>query len=970
MSNQLQRLLRGWMAVGLAASSLAIGAFTSASPAGGEAATPAPFVRLPAGASPHLPAGARFAGRLADGRQIRLDVILRLPDPDALRAFVAALSDPRSPYFHRFLKAGQFGPLFGPSEATVAEVERALRATGLTPGPVARDHLAIPVVGTVGDVERAFHTSLAGYRLPNGRIAYANAAAPEVPANIAPLLAGVLGLNDLYAVHSQLVRAPAGSRRLSASPRAGGEATSGPQPCSEAADTGSYTANELAAYYGMSSLYGLGDLGQGVHIAVAEFEPDDPADIAAYQNCYRTDAVVDYTEVDGGAGTGPGGGEAALDIEDLIGLAPRATIDVYQAPNSGDTAAYDLYDAIVTGDDPVVSTSWGECELDSDPALLAEEQTLFTQAATQGETVVAAAGDTGSTDCLDDPGTVHGAMPSVDDPASQPGVVGVGGTSIQPDSEDVWNDNSGSGGGGVSATWCMPAYEDRPALPGVISADSQNDAPKCGATDPYLRQVPDVSADADPYTGYAIYYDGSWDGGFGGTSAAAPLWAAVAALTDSSPFCSFYGSGTPGALPGGLYAVAASAYGSAFYDVTGGNNDYTPSKYVGGLYPATKGYDMASGLGTPLVTAYGASGAPDYFNPGFAALMCHAYGARNTSAKITAISPASGLSTSSTAVRITGSGFLPLAGADQIEVGARWLTAVTCTTTTSCTATVSPSSNAGVVGVRIDVEDLAVTNTVQFTYNPVGYWLASADGQVSAVGNAAAFGGVRVSGTAALAGIAATPGAKGYWLVGRNGAVYPEGDAHFEGDLPAIGVEVDDIVAIASTGDGRGYWLIGADGGEFAFGDARYHGSVPGVGIRVDDIVGMVATSDGGGYWMVGADGGVFAFGDAHYVGSLPGLGVHVDDVRAMIASPTRGGYILVGGDGGTFILGSGVHYFGSLPGHGVHVSDIVGLALTPDAQGYWLAGSNGATYAFGDGKQFATPGGAAANLPIVAIAS
>jgi hypothetical protein len=965
------------MAVGLLASSLAIVSFISASPADGQLAAAGPLVRLAANASPHLPAGARLIGPLSVRRRIRLDVTLSLPDPSAVSSFVSGLSDPRSPFFHRFLKAGQFGQLFGPSEATVAAVESALRSAGLDPGPVASDHLAIPVVGTVGDIERAFHTSLLDYQLTSGRIAYTNSRPPEVRAGIAPLLAGVLGLNNLDTVHSQLIRSLAKVPQLHVSRRPSGAAIAGPQPCSGAEDLvvlGSYTANELAAYYSMSPLYSLGDFGQGVHVALAEFEPNEPSDIAAYQACYGTDAIVNYKEVDGGAGAGYGSGEAALDIEDLIGLAPRATIDVYQEPNGGDVDTYDLYAAIVNDDvDQVVSTSWGECELDSDAPLLADEQTLFMEAATEGQTVFAAAGDTGSTDCLADPGTTHAATPSVDDPASQPGVVGVGGTSIGLGSETVWNNSiyqDGAGGGGVSATWCMPSYQDRADIVGVINGDSREDATACGMSDPYLREVPDVSADADPDTGYIIYFDRSWLP-IGGTSAAAPLLAAVAALTDSSPFCSFYGSGTPGGLPEGLYAIAAGAsYGSAFYDVTNGENDYTPSGYRGGLYPSTKGYDMASGLGTPFVTAHTTSGSPNLFDPGLAALMCHAYGTRNLSAKITSVSPASGLSTSSTEVTITGSGFLPVKGAEEIEVGTRWLTSITCATTTTCTATIPPSSSPGVVNVRVDVEDFALTASAQFKYVPVGYWLASADGEVSAVGNSPALGSVRVSGTAAVAGIAATPDAKGYWLVGRNGAVYPKGDAHFEGDLPAIGIDVDDIVAIASTGDGHGYWLIGGDGGEFAFGDAKYHGSVPGVGVRVDDIVGMVATSNGGGYWMVGGDGGVFAFGNAHYVGSLPGIGVHVDDIRAMIASPTRGGYILVGIDGGTFILGSGVRYFGSLPGRRIHVKDIVGLALTPDAAGYWLAGANGATYAFGDGKQFATPGGAAANLPIVAIAS
>ena len=97
-----------------------------------------------------------------------------------------------------------------------------------------------------------------------------------------------------------------------------------------------YTAPEIASAYGFDGLFDAGDEGQGVTIAVYELESDDPADLAAYRSCYGTDTTIRYVEVDGGPEptTGPGSGEAALDIEQLIGLAPRARLLVYQGPNS------------------------------------------------------------------------------------------------------------------------------------------------------------------------------------------------------------------------------------------------------------------------------------------------------------------------------------------------------------------------------------------------------------------------------------------------------------------------------------------------------------------------------------------------------------------------------------------------------------------------------------------------------------
>ena len=142
--------------------------------------------------------------------------------------------------------------------------------------------------------------------------------------------------------------------------------TGGPQPCStavtDAPDNDAYTADQIASAYNFSSLYGAGDEGAGITVALFELEPNLTSDIAAYQTCYGTSATVNYIKEDGGAGTGAGEGEAALDIEDIIGLAPKATIDVYQAPNS-DTGLIDNYTAIVDEDTAqVVSTSWGECE--------------------------------------------------------------------------------------------------------------------------------------------------------------------------------------------------------------------------------------------------------------------------------------------------------------------------------------------------------------------------------------------------------------------------------------------------------------------------------------------------------------------------------------------------------------------------------------------------------------------------------
>lgn len=706
------------------------GLLVAVNSAAAQGAVSPPPVRV--GVRPALPSAATELGALSPSAKLNLVVTLKVRDQSALTSLVADLSDRQSPLFHQFLRPGQFGARFGATSAQVAAVDAALRSAGLQPGAVSSDRLSIPVQATAAAAEHAFGTTLVRYQLPSGRVAYANSQAPRIAGAAAPYVTGVIGLNDLVTAQSQVVRpaavrpgAPRTAIRDTAdrwlTARAAPDAV-GPQACSAAANAEvGLTANEFAEGYGMTPLYQLGDLGQGVRIGLFELEPNSQSDIAAYLSCYGIKTSVKYIPEDGGAGTGSGSGEAALDIEVAAGLAPDAAIDVYQAPNNS-TGIYDNYQAMVDADtDKVISTSWGACESDEGSTFIEQEAPLFEQAATQGQTVLAAAGDSGSTACYT--GGASSPTLAVGDPASQPDVVSVGGTSITATGgQVVWNDSSignGAGGGGVSSIWCMPSYQHETAIPGLISSDSVQDS---GCSTGYLREVPDVSADADPETGYAIYYEGTWQG-FGGTSAAAPLWAAVAAITDASPFCKDYASGDAGVLPPGLYAIAAAASsyiytdGEVLTDITSGNNDYTPSGYAGGLYPATTGYDMASGLGTPVVSGYLNSSTASTFYPGLAALMCHVYGTKNVTTSISKVSPSAGRAGHAVTVTITGKGFLPIAGADIAVVRSKDIVAK-CSSSTKCTLRL-PSRSAGTVSIRMVVEDTVesrATSATKYTY--------------------------------------------------------------------------------------------------------------------------------------------------------------------------------------------------------------------------------------------------------------
>ena len=472
------------------------------------------------GAAPRLPSQSHLLGTLAPARRLHVTVALAPRDPRALQNYATAVSTPGSSAYHRYLSPRQFARRFGATPAAIAAVERALRTEGLDPRAASANGLAIRVTAPAASVSRAFHTSLSRVRL-RARTAIVNLSPPRLDPQIAPLIQSVVGLSSLGAPRPLFARPRALSAAASPHSRAH-VVTGGPQPCPAASSAATthfgYTIDQIASAYGFDSLYRAGDEGQGQTIALYELEPNDASDIAAYQSCFGTSAPVRYVPIDEGAGGGAGSGEAALDIETAIGLAPKASFLVYQAPNSNangpGAGPYDLFNAIVTQDKAqVISASWGQCEALEGATDAAAEQTLFEEAAVQGQTFISAAGDQGSEDCF---GAQAGGLEmAVDDPASQPFITSVGGTklaSIGPrPSESVWNDGcvaglqcgSGAGGGGLSTLWPMPAYQ------ADAGSSLHVQSFPCGRPGGRCREVPDVASDADPDSGYIIYWNGS-----------------------------------------------------------------------------------------------------------------------------------------------------------------------------------------------------------------------------------------------------------------------------------------------------------------------------------------------------------------------------------------------------------------------------------------------------------------------------
>ena len=443
--------------------------------------------------------------------------------------------------------------------------------------------------------------------------------------------------------------------------------------------------------------------------------------------------------VDGGElqpGPGSANDESTLDVEDVSALVPEAHIDVYEAPGTV-FGFLDQYTQMVNADvDQVLTTSWLlGCEQLTQlgaPGYQQAENFLFEQAATQGQTVFAAAGDTGDDTCNsfravpEPPGQ---NLLSLADPASQPYVVSAGGTTMdnatQPPSEHVWNDGAswGGSGGGVSESWAMPSWQRQLAQTTLNSddvtngealetADASYSAPFTTPTfcDGTLglapgtpcREGPDVSAQADEFTGAITIFGQSLGYGpangwatIGGTSSAAPLWAAMLALVNSSSSCS--GDIVNGAQDVGfaspiLYGIAASpsAYAASFNDITSGNND------IYGLdnglsYPARTGYDMASGLGTPQLTTPSGGNGLAFYMCGYATVL--------TPPVVTSLSPRFGSTAGGETVTVTGSGFgtnsAPLVKSVQVGGGFATSFSVTNNTTLQVTLPAAPSTTAG-----------------------------------------------------------------------------------------------------------------------------------------------------------------------------------------------------------------------------------------------------------------------------------
>lgn len=680
------------------------------------------------------PKGDRAMGTVPSSQKLSFAVYLNSRDPRGLAAYAAAVTNTHSATYGHYLSRGAFASRFGASASAVASTISTLRADGLSVSSKILDGTILHVSGSSATVSSAFHTHLESFALVGGGTGMATTSAIKVPSSLAGNILAVVGLNTLThptsnvakrhsaLAISQIKRPTAknlsSARHFTVRPKL---TTGAPNACADAASSteqgyGGITDDQVASSYGFSGLYASGDFGQGQTVAVYELEPFSLSDVQKFEQCYLgsdNTANLSTINVDGGPGVGTGSGESALDIENVAALAPQANIEVYQASPTN-YGALDAYAQIVSDDTAkVVTSSWGECESTQElysPGTLAAENLIFEQAAAQGQSVFSSAGDDGADDCAG-----HGSSPvspnlSVEDPASQPYVVSVGGTTAlsvtTPPVEQVWNDGAtgGATGGGTSLIWPMPSWQKNVAS--VASASSSKVCGVAGADQ--CRSTPDVSAFADEYTGITIYFQGSWFT-IGGTSSSAPIWAAVLAEVNASHACTSnpatsHGVGFVNPL---LYEVGGNPTLAAqsFNDVTAGNNDIFGVN--GGKYAAQPGYDLATGFGTPNLANNDGSG--------LASSLCGA-AQESTSSSLTSVSPVVGSVVGGTKVTITGTGFMTgstvnVAG---VSFGDFPASSFTVKSATTIVATTAPAGQPKFIGVTVPVSR---SSLVEVTYN-------------------------------------------------------------------------------------------------------------------------------------------------------------------------------------------------------------------------------------------------------------
>ena len=391
--------------------------------------------------------------------------------------------------------------------------------------------------------------------------------APSLPTALAPALLGIDGLQPHLRAHK--FTAP-----LSAVPNS---LTSNSPP---------YTPAQILTAYGANTT-NLTGAGETIAIVIDTF-PANSDLVSFWSQCGIGQSIANIQEVQviSGSLTGIDATEATLDAELASGLAPAATVRIYATTDLESqhlSAAFQQILADLPSQPGLhqLSLSFGSGESESSPGQLNHEAQVFASLAAGGVTVFASTGDGGSNPNLNsNPVSYDPSAPLQPEwPADDPSVTGVGGTTLFLDpstgaisSESAWSvarTGSGGSGGGVSSVFARPSWQTGP---GVLA----------GA----MRLIPDVSAVGNPNTGCFIVLHGSSSKNYGGTSVSAPIWASLCAMLNQGRAAT--GQQPLGLLGPSIYPLIGT---TALRDITGGTN---------GAYTAGFGYDLVTGVGTPV----------------------------------------------------------------------------------------------------------------------------------------------------------------------------------------------------------------------------------------------------------------------------------------------------------------------------------------------------------------------------------
>jgi kumamolisin len=517
------------------------------------------FVRPPAPEAQSHRAGPVVLRPTGPNKAIDFTLVLRLPGEARLRRFLNELTDPAARNYRHFIDAAEFGARFGVSRSMLNRTRARLARDGVQITGTYPQRTALDVRATAATIDRVFDVRLMDWRSADGYVFHAPRGAATVPGDLSGAVSEVAGLDG-----TTLVR-------------------------DNSASVQGLTPASARSAYQVDPLLRQHLTGQGQNVAVVEFAEFDQSDLDGFDQQFNLPSISPReVDVDGGAtDDSPSSvAEANLDLEVAHEIAPAAQLVDYDAPQANSSGADALGDILdrITADGRVrfVSDSWGSCEADTPRSDIQRDEQALEAAAAHGISVFIAAGDTGAYTCQQATESNHSL--SVSWPSSSPFAVSVGGTALSLTGagayvgETAWDDTleQAGGGGGLSLDYNRPAWQ---AGPGVANQFSTG-----------RRQLPDVAAAADPWSGWDTYTGGAMTVA-GGTSAATPFWAATMALV--AEYAGHHGAGQLGFVDPMLYAIAGRPQQvPAFHDVTLGANRH---------YPASRGWDFATGLGSPEV---------------------------------------------------------------------------------------------------------------------------------------------------------------------------------------------------------------------------------------------------------------------------------------------------------------------------------------------------------------------------------